>query len=112
MYKPLGAINMITAVNIETNLWNRIISLLKEEGWIETHRYKNFDAGIDSDFIILEKEENEILFGWDNWLEGEIQSTESLIEEIESKVGITLEKGEPVSLKQEVVKLCRLTTKL
>jgi hypothetical protein len=98
---------MITSINIETNLWNRTLNLLKADQWKETFRYNAFDAGIDFDFAILEKDGEEILFGWDNWVEGEIQCSEQRMRKIEQILGITLKKGEPVNLKLEVIKLYR-----
>ena len=96
---------MITAVNINTNLWNKLINLLLEDKWHITYKYNNFDAGIDSDFVILEKDGLEILFGWDNWFEGEIQCSESLMRELESKLKFKFEFGEPVNLKNGVIEL-------
>ncbi|GAB3829140.1 hypothetical protein [Pontibacter rugosus] len=102
---------MITAINIETNLWNRIINLLKFTNWVETYRYDEFDAGIDFDFAVLENDGEEVLFGWDNWVEGEIHCSESRMKKIESLVGEILKKGEPVNLKPEVIKLYKPATK-
>lgn len=101
---------MITAINIETNLWNRIINLLKFSNWVETYRYDEFDAGIDFDFAVLEKDGEEVIFGWDNWVEGEIQCSEPRMKTIEYLVGEVFKKGEPVNLKLEVIKLYKPST--
>ena len=57
---------MIIATNIKTAQWNRVVQQLVNDDWIPIFKYDNFDAGIDSDFIILEKGDEEILLGWDN----------------------------------------------
>ncbi|WP_161889463.1 hypothetical protein [Pontibacter russatus] len=101
---------MVTVTNVETLLWNKIISLLKSDNWGEAYRYDGFDARVDFDFIILEKEGEEVLFGWDNWIEGEIQCSERSIKTIETLIGKTLKKGKPVSLKPDAVKLYRRMT--
>ena len=98
---------MITAINIETGLWKSIIRLLMKDGWAMTYRYDNIDAGIDFDFVILEKEKEEILLGWDNWLEGEIQCAENRLNEIEQLIGVPLTKGDPVNLKPSIIELQR-----
>jgi hypothetical protein len=98
---------MIVAINVETTLWNSIISLLMERNWQVTHRYDEFDAGIDFDFLIIEKEGEEIIMGWDNWLEGEIKCSEQRLSEIEKLTGLRFEIGSPVNLKPEVIDLYR-----
>ena len=52
---------MITAINIETSLWDRIISLMKSHNWVESYRYDNFDARLDFDFVVLVKDGEEVL---------------------------------------------------
>jgi hypothetical protein len=94
---------MIIATNIKTALWNNIIELLLNDKWITTYRYDGIDAGIDEDFVILEKENEEILFGWDNWMEGEIKCSEARMKEIENMINKKLEKGQPTNLKPEVI---------
>lgn len=96
---------MITAINIETALWNRVIKLLLTDHWIITYKCDNFDAGIDAGFISLEKNGEEILFGWDNWFEGEIQCSESRMTELENLVKYKFEIGEPNNLAPEVIEL-------
>lgn len=98
---------MKIATNIKTELWNDIVHQLINNNWTCTFKYDNFDAGIDSDFIILEKEQEEILFGWDNWFEGEIKCTEQRMREIENLVDVNLTFGETVNLKPEVIELHR-----
>jgi hypothetical protein len=98
---------MIIATDIETSLWNRILEHLIAEGWSVSYKYDNYDAGIDSDFVILQKEQEEILFGWDNWFEGEIQASESHVKSIEENFRIQFNYGEPVNLKPGVIDLHR-----
>lgn len=102
---------MITSINIETSLWNRIIGLLKSDGWVQTYKYDGFDAGIDYNFAVLERDGEEVLFSWDNWVEGEIQCSEQRLKTIESLVGKTFKKGEPINLRQAVIKLYKPTAK-
>lgn len=71
------------------------------------YKYDNFDAGIDFDFLILGKDGEEILFGWDNWVEGEIKCSEDRMKNIEQMMGREFEKGDPVNLKPAVILLYR-----
>jgi len=98
---------MKIATNIKTELWNDIVHQLINNNWTCTFKYDNFDAGIDSDFIILEKEQEEILLGWDNWFEGEIKCSKHRMQEIEELVDVEFTYGEPVNLKPEVIELHR-----
>jgi hypothetical protein len=95
---------MIVAINIKTEVWNAIITLMTNRGWLITYKYDEFDAGIDFDFVVLEKNGEEILLGWDNWVEGEIKCSEKLMREIESLVNVRFFLGEPVNLNPEVIK--------
>lgn len=92
-----------TSINIKTALWHEVIALLTKDNWATTYQYDGFDAGIDSDLVILEKNNEIILFGWDNWMEGEIQCTENRMSEIEKLIGKSFERGEPTNLKPEVI---------
>jgi hypothetical protein len=98
---------MIVAIDIETPVWNKIINSLVQDGWTVTYRYDGIDAGIDFDFAILKNRDEEILFGWDNWLEGEIKCTEQRLTEIEHKLKITFKKGAPVNLRPKVIEMYR-----
>lgn len=94
---------IVTSINIKTASWNNIIALLTANDWTTVYRYNGFDAGIDSDLVILEKDNEIVLLGWDNWMEGEIRCAESRMKEIEKLIGETFERGEPTNLKPEVV---------
>lgn len=99
---------METATGIDTNLWSELIKKLVANQWVVTCKYDNFDAGVDFDFLILKRDGEEILFGWDNWFEGEIQCSEERMGEIEEIANQKLKKGEPENLKPEVIKLYRV----
>jgi len=96
---------MIIAIDINTELWYNIIDILKKDGWKVVISYFNFDKGIDFDFYVLKKENEEIILGWDNWMEGEIKCEENIMKQIEQMMGIEFKKGEPVNLKPEVIAL-------
>jgi hypothetical protein len=98
---------MVIVVNIDTTLWYKIISLLKTEDWRVVYKYDEFDAGIDFDFVVFEKDGQEILMGWDNWVEGEIKCSENCLQEIEKLTGARFNLGAPVNLKPEVISLYR-----
>jgi len=98
---------MITAIHIRTPIWNATIQRMQEHGWKTTYRYDNFDAGIDFDLLILKKEGDEIIFGWDNWFEGEIRCTEAQLAVIEDMMRYKFETGEPNTLTAAVIKQYR-----
>ncbi|GGG34085.1 hypothetical protein GCM10011344_38530 [Dokdonia pacifica] len=94
---------METAIYIKTELWNQLIQYHIKEGWKVTYRYDNFDVGIDFDLVILEKNGEEILFGWDNWVEGELQCATHRMTEIEKQFDQKFNKGTPENLKPEII---------
>jgi hypothetical protein len=96
---------LITSVNIKTEIWNDAIKLLVDKQWIVVYKYDLFDAGIDYDLIVLENEGEHILFGWDNWMEGEIQAEEIRMKEIEQQLKTNFQRGVPVNLKESVVSI-------
>ena len=98
---------MKIAINIKTEEWNRIIKGLIREEWKVEMKYDEFDAGIDFDFLVLKKEKNKIEFGWDNWVEGEIKCSDDLMEMIQYKFKISLNFGEPVNLKPNVIRVTK-----
>lgn len=98
---------METATGIKTELWNNLIERHLNDGWNLIYKYDNFDAGIDFDFIILENDGEEILFGWDNWFEGEFQCSEHRMTQIEKQFNQKFDKGEPENLKPKVIALNR-----
>jgi hypothetical protein len=76
---------MKVAINIKTEDWNNIITNLLNENWKVKSKYDGFDAGIDFDFLIMTKDFKYILFGWDNFTEGEIKCSQKLFEYISKK---------------------------
>jgi hypothetical protein len=79
---------MVTAKDIETDLWHNIIDLLTKDDWKIIDKYDNMDVGIDYDSVRLKKGEEEILFEWTNWFEGEIKcNTIERLRQIEELVG-------------------------
>lgn len=96
---------MITATEIKTVIWKQIIQSLIENNWVVIYKYDNIDAGIDFDLLLLEKNSDKILFGWDNWLEGEIQCSKETMAYIENIIGLNFKKGSPMNLKPEIISL-------
>jgi hypothetical protein len=95
---------MVTSVNIKTEIWNDAVALMDQQ-WVVTYKYDLFDAGIDFDLIVFEKDGEFILFGWDNWMEGEIQAEEIRMKEIEQQLKTNFKRGEPLNLKESVVSI-------
>ena len=100
---------MVYAIDIETEVWHKILSLLQADNWRIVYKYDEFDAGVDFDFVILEKEGEEILMGWDNWVQGEIKCSDFRLSGIEKLTGVHFTKGDPVNLKPEVISLYKKT---
>ncbi|MGD1847904.1 MAG: hypothetical protein ACFB10_21120 [Salibacteraceae bacterium] len=98
---------IVTATDITTDVWVQVIKKLVAEAWKVTYKYDNFDAGIDYDFVILEKDGEEILFGWDNWFEGEVQSSEPKMIEIEQMMNQSFKRGESQNLTPGLITLHR-----
>jgi hypothetical protein len=96
---------LITAINIKTEIWNDAVKLLVDQQWIVVYKYDLFDAGIDFDLIVFEKDGEYVLFAWDNWMAGEIQAEEVRMKEIEQHLSVTFERGEPLNLKETVFSL-------
>ena len=70
--------------NIETELGNRILEELKNQGWKIVQQYSPmaFDKGVDFDSYKLRKAESTLNFEWTNWLEWEIIGEESELQTI------------------------------
>lgn len=94
---------MPIATGIKTESWNQCIDELLNSGWKKTYKYDHFDAGIDFDFIRLEKDNEKILLGWDNWFEGEIKAEQKHLDFLIQRTGIELRFGEPENLKKTVI---------
>lgn len=96
---------MPAAININTDTWNRILQLLIDDHWEVAYKYDEFDAGIDFDLVLLEKDGEQILFGWDNWVEGEIKCSAARIKAISELANVSLSVGEPVNLKPSLISI-------
>ena len=94
---------MAIAIGIKTKNWNLCIETLLNSGWETTYKYDQFDAGIDFDFIRLEKDNEKILLGWDNWFEGEIKAEQKHLDFLTLKTGIEFINGKPENLKPTVI---------
>ncbi|OBY65981.1 hypothetical protein [Polaribacter vadi] len=93
----------IIATDIETQIWYSIIKSLKKDKWKITAEYNQFDKGIDFDLYELKKNEEKILFAWDNWLEGEIKCSKERITILENDFGIKFKFGEPEHLTVNII---------
>ena len=78
--------------NIETELGNRILEELKNQGWKIVQQYSPmaFDKGVDFDSYKLRKAESTLNFEWTNWLEWEIIGEESELQAIAKTYKINL----------------------
>ncbi len=77
--------------NIETQIWHQIREDLKAVGFEEVYRYGGMDVGIDyNKYELLNRADDElIIFEWDNWMEGEIQGTQSRLEALREKYRVS-----------------------
>lgn len=91
------------AINIETKVWEKIISSLRSKGWWVTAKYYGFDAGIDDDFLILRKGFKKIVFGWTNWLEGEIKCNDEIFDYLQKENDIKFQFGKATILKTSLI---------
>ena len=98
------------ATGIETAVWRNIVLGLYREGWRVLEKYQSYDAGVDFDFIILEKDKVEILLGWDFIDDGEIKAQEETFKYLEEKFNICFEYGQPKCLTIKIIALTRLST--
>ncbi|MEP0174777.1 MAG: hypothetical protein ABJD02_12445 [Paraglaciecola sp.] len=57
---------------VETKLFNSIISDYIAKGWDKQYEYDGVDAWIDHGKVKLAKGSRKLTFEWDNWMEGEI----------------------------------------
>ncbi|WP_347159922.1 hypothetical protein [Pontibacter chitinilyticus] len=96
---------IVTAVGLKTSSWIKVIKLLTKSGWKKVYKYDEIDAGIDFDLILLRKDNEDIILGWDNWFEGEIKCEEARLRYIEKHLGLSFKLGEPENLKPEIIEL-------
>ena len=96
---------MVVVTRIETNLWNSILKDRISQGWQVISEYDGFDKGIDSDFIYLKRQDDEMFFGWTNWFEGEIKCTGSQRKELEQRYNVTFAVHEPEKLTDRLIEI-------
>jgi hypothetical protein len=97
--------SVVTLVDIPTDEWAKIVFWLRTNGWSIRYKYNEFDAGIDYDLIVFERDGSEIRLGWTNWEEGEIQCDSSFINAITTINGHGYKTGLPSSLRLGVVSI-------
>ena len=66
-------------VGIATSRFHEILDSFLADGWEQTYIYAGMDAGIDYSEYHLRKGAETLKFVWDNWTEGEIEGSESVI---------------------------------
>jgi len=89
--------------DVKTPLWNQIIDSYKADGWKTEYEYDQFDKGIDHDFVRLSKNGEVLLFGWDNWFEGEIRCSDERRSEMEARFNLKFKLGEGKHLNPEMI---------
>lgn len=94
---------MVVVTRIETNLWNTILKDRISQGWQIMYEYDGFDKGIDSDFIYLKRQDDEMFFGWTNWFEGEIKCSEEDRSLLERRFNVTFSVHEPEQLTDRLI---------
>lgn len=77
--------NLAIIQNVETDLFNTIISDFIAEDWIKQYEYHGVDAWIDHGKVKLTKGSRKLTFEWDNWLEGEIYGKKDEIQIIATR---------------------------
>lgn len=84
-----------TATAIPTDIFNKIVSYLLEEGWRITKEYSPevFDKGIDFDFYELKKDNEVIQMAWENWLEGELLASLPVLDWLSQKMDYSFQFG-------------------
>lgn len=74
--------------DIPTDIFNRIVTDLREDGWITVSEYDGMDAWIDYGRIVLQKEKSSLLFEWTNWFEGSVEGTNELLRSLQEDYGL------------------------
>lgn len=75
-------LGLATIKDIPTARFNSVTEQLIAEGWRKTYEYAGVDAWIDYGKITLQKDRVRLTLEWDNWTEGSIEGTASVIERI------------------------------
>jgi hypothetical protein len=83
----------------------RILADHISQGWLVVHEYDGFDKGIDSDFVYLKRNDEEMFFGWTNWFEGEIKCNEEQRTLLEQRFNLTFAAHEPELLTDRLISI-------
>jgi hypothetical protein len=74
----------MTATDIKTDTFNRIVKDFRSEGWKKIEEYDNIDAWIDYGMVRLKKGSVVLRFEWTNWEEGSVEGPEDIVQAIRS----------------------------
>ena len=74
-------------IDIKTEVGNKILEDLLNDGWKKIREYSPvaFDKGIDFDSYVLKKDRSKLKLKWNNWFEWEIAGTEHELQIIPKK---------------------------
>lgn len=75
-------------VDIPTEIFNGIVKELRANGLRKTEEYDAFDAWIDYGMVVLEKSGVRLRFEWDNWMEGTVDGSDEIVQEIRARYGL------------------------
>ena len=78
----------MTAMDIKTDTFNRIVKDFRAEGWKKIEEYDNIDAWIDYGMVRLKKGSAVLTFEWTNWDEGSVEGPDDTVLAIKSKYGL------------------------
>ncbi|WP_092211819.1 hypothetical protein [Desulfoluna spongiiphila] len=71
--------------NIRTELFNKILQDLIDDGWSYKNKYKQFNAWIDYGKLVLKKGNIRLVFEWDNWTDGVIFGKQAELQQLSHK---------------------------
>ena len=77
--KLLGASKL---PDVPTEVFNAMITTLRDEGWKKVQEYKGFDAWINHGMLVLQKGEKVLRFEWDNSTEGRVEGQKVEVDEM------------------------------
>jgi len=74
--------------DIPTEVFNRILAELIDQGWKKTVEYAGMDAWIDYGKVVLRYKGQSLVLEWDNWAEGSIEGPEDQIQGIKEQYAL------------------------
>jgi len=74
----------MTATDIKTDTFHRIVKDFRSEGWKKIEEDDNIDAWIDYGMVRLKKGNLVLKFEWTNWEEGSVEGPDDVVEAIRS----------------------------